>query len=105
MLKPWGYEEMKVGCCCQWYRLGVPAGLCLCSAVSPSLPSPLGHPAGPSVINKLDVMTGCASHKGRERGKKQFKFHQGWGGVRRGLIRWQTLLIAYSSVSSQAQTS
>lgn len=42
ILKPRGCEETKVGCCCGWYRLGVPAGLCQCSAVSPSSAFPLG---------------------------------------------------------------
>lgn len=83
---------------------------CACALLSAHLcPVPSrerwAEPAGPSLTNKRGVMTRCASHKGRERGKGQFKFHQSWGGVRRGLIRQQTLLIAYSSVSSQAQAS
>lgn len=104
-LKPWGCEEMKVAAAVSdtvWGSLLA----CACTLLPAHLcPVPWAGPAGPSITNRRAVMTCCASHKGRVRGKRQFRFHQSWGGVRRGLIKRQTLLIVYSSVSSQAQTS
>lgn len=107
---------MKGGCRRRWYRLGVPADRLVWSAARALVPAQfcrvpprrqpgLNHRGQPSLTSRVCIMPRRASRNGRARGKRQFKFHQSRGGVRRGLIRWQALLITYSGVSSRVQTS